>query len=199
MTKPALIIDTSTPVIVTGATGYVAGWIVKALLDAGVHVHAPVRAPDQPEKIAHLVALAKAAPGEITFFKADLLAEGSYAEAMAGCGTVFHTASPFLSAVNDPQTELVDPALLGTKNVLNQANQTPSVKRVVLTSSVVAMYGYNAEIADFPGGKLSETAWNTTSSLTENAYSYSKTLAEQEAWKIAKAQNAASLSLKSPL
>jgi len=38
-------IDKTKPVMITGATGYVAGWIVKQLLDEGLHVHAPVRDP----------------------------------------------------------------------------------------------------------------------------------------------------------
>ena len=42
-------IDTSSPVMVTGATGYVAGWIVRDLLEAGVTVHASVRDPDNAE------------------------------------------------------------------------------------------------------------------------------------------------------
>ena len=40
-------IDTNKPVLVTGATGYVAGWIVKGLLEAGATVHATVRNPDR--------------------------------------------------------------------------------------------------------------------------------------------------------
>ena len=182
-------IDTSKPVMITGATGYVAGWIVKGLLDAGVTVHAPVRSPDDPEKTSHLLELAEASPGQIKFFRADLLEEGSYAEAMQGCSLVFHTASPFVTSVSDPQTELVDPAKLGTRNFLEQANQTPSVERVVLTSSVAAIYGDNADIAKAPGGKLTEDIWNTSSSLDHQPYSYSKTVVEREAWVIAKSQD----------
>ena len=37
---PTMLIDTQNPVLVTGATGYVAGWIVQKLLEAGVTVHA---------------------------------------------------------------------------------------------------------------------------------------------------------------
>ena len=65
-------IDTTHPVLVTGATGYVAGWIVKQLLDAGVTVHAAVRDPDNTAKIAHLQRLAEQAPGTVRFFRADL-------------------------------------------------------------------------------------------------------------------------------
>lgn len=182
-------IDKSKPVMVTGATGYVAGWLVKKLLDEGLTVHAPVRDPDNPDKLKYLNEVAAQAPGEIKYFKADLLAEGSYAEAMAGCELVFHTASPFIANVKDPQKDLVDPALKGTRNVLNSVNQTESVKRVVLTSSCAAIYGDNIDLESVPRQTLTEEDWNTSSSLEHQAYSYSKTVAEKEAWKLAKAQN----------
>jgi dihydroflavonol-4-reductase len=182
-------IDTSAPVMITGATGYVAGWIIKAVLEAGVTVHAPVRDPDNAEKVKHLQDMSDSAPGAIRFFKADLLEEGSYREAMAGCSVVFHTASPFTTVVKDPQKELVDPAQLGTRNVLEEANRVASVRRVVLTSSCAAIYGDNVDVAKAPNGILTEEVWNTSSSLTHNAYSYSKTVAEREAWKIAEAQD----------
>lgn len=181
-------IDTSKPVMVTGATGFVAGWVVKGLLEAGATVHAPVRNPDNADKVKHLLEIAREAPGELKLFKADLLADGSYAEAMEGCGVVFHTASPFTIDVKDPQKELIDPAVNGTRNVLEQANKTGSVERVVVTSSCAAIYGDNADCAQAPGGRLDESVWNTSSSIDHNAYSYSKTLAEKEAWNIAEAQ-----------
>ena len=182
-------VDTSAPIMITGATGYVAGWIVKNLLDAGATVHAAVRNPDNADKLKYLNALAEASPGTIKFFKGDLLDEGSYADAMQGCKYVFHTASPFTIDVEDAQKELIDPAKLGTRNVLEEANRTPSVERVVVTSSCAAIYTDNADCADAPGGILTEDIWNTTSSVDYQAYSYSKTVAEQEAWKIANAQD----------
>ena len=63
-------IDKSMPVLVTGATGYVAGWIVKRLLEEGVTVHAAVRDPDDRKKIRHLEELAAGLPGTLRFFKA---------------------------------------------------------------------------------------------------------------------------------
>ena len=92
MTSP--IYDTSSPVMVTGATGYIAGWIVKGLLEQGLTVHAPVRSPEDPKKVGYLQEIADNSDGEIKFFKADLLEDGSYDEAMQGCSIVFHTASP---------------------------------------------------------------------------------------------------------
>ena len=183
-----LDIDRSAPVMVTGATGYVAGWIVKALLDEGLTVHAPVRDPDNTAKIAHLAQLAENAPGDIRFFKADLLETGSYGDAMRGCATVFHTASPFTINVADAQRDLIDPAVRGTRNVLDEATRTQSVRRVVLTSSCAAIYTDAADCANAPGGVLSEEVWNETASLHYQPYSYSKTLAERAAWEIADAQ-----------
>lgn len=182
-------IDKSTLVMVTGATGYVAGRLMERLLQEGLTVHAPVRDPDNAEKLRYLNRIAADTPGEIRYFKADLLAEGSYDQAMQGCSVVFHTASPFITSVKDPLKELVEPAQLGTRNVLETANRTPSVRRVVLTSSCAAIYGDNADLKSTANGVFTEEHWNTTSSLDHQAYSYSKTLAEKEAWKIADAQD----------
>ena len=69
------------PVLVTGATGYVAGWIVRLLLERGVRVHAAVRDSKNAAKRAHLDVLARRSPGEVRYFDADLTAPGSYASA----------------------------------------------------------------------------------------------------------------------
>lgn len=182
-------IDKSKPVMVTGANGFVASWLVKRLLEDGITVHAAVRNPSKTEKYAHLDKLAEKLPGSIKYFKADLLTEGSYAEPMEGCELVYHTASPFTLEVKDPMKELIEPAEKGTANVLNQANKTESVKRVVVTSSCAAIYTDAIDTQNAPGGKITEEVWNTTSSLDYQPYSYSKTLAEKKAWEIAKAQN----------
>lgn len=182
-------INKNKPILVTGATGYVAGWLVKRLLDEGLTVHAAVRDPDNQAKIQHLVDMAEQSNGEIVFFKADLLNSGSYKDAMQNCQIVFHTASPFSLHVKDAQTDLVDPAKLGTRNVLEQACDTPSVERVVLTSSVAAMYGDNADLLEMENNTLTEEYWNSSSSVNHQPYSFSKAEAEKEAWKIAQQQS----------
>lgn len=186
---PTPIHDLSKPVLVTGATGFLAGWLVKRLLEEGCTVHATVRDPANSTRTDHLTKLATDLPGSITYFAADLLVGGSYRDAMEGCSTVFHTASPFISYVEDPQRDLVDPAVKGTRNVLASANDTESVERVVVTSSCAAMFGDIVDVTGEPGGILTEDAWNTSSSLTHQPYSFSKTEAERAAWEMAKAQD----------
>lgn len=186
-------VGTASPVMVTGATGYLGSWVTKGLLDAGVTVHAAVRDPQNASKVAHLNRLAEQAPGTLHLFAGDLLRPGSYDQAMEGCSIVIHTASPFIRAVADPQRDLVAPALQGTRNVLAGVERTPSVTRVVLTSSIAAMYGDAVDIRRYPGQIVTETCWNTTSSLSHEPYSYSKTLAEKEAWRLAERQDRWSL------
>jgi len=181
-------IDKTKKILVTGGSGYLASWIIKMLLDEGVTVHTTVRDPEDNEKTAHLKALDK--NGRLTVFKADLLDVGSFNDSIQGCTLVIHTASPFfISGFKDPELELIKPAKLGTRNVLEAAKQTPGVKRVVLTSSVVAIYGDYIDIKKTPKGIFTENEWNETSSIDHNPYSFSKTIAEKEAWKIAKSQD----------
>ena len=141
-------------VLVTGGTGFVAGWIIKHLVEEGVTVHATVRDPDDKQKVAHLVELSENNPGEIILFKSDLLERGSFNAAAKGCNIVFHIASPFLFKFNDPVKDLINPALEGTKNVLEAVNVTDSVERVVLTSSCAAIYGDADECEHAPNLSL---------------------------------------------
>jgi len=182
-------IDPSKPILVTGANGYVASWLLKRLLEEGHTVHAAVRDPKNKEKLKHLDLLAADFKGSIKYFASDLLKEGSYKEAMEGCELVYHTASPFTSDFDDPQKDLVDPAVKGTANVLNSAKEVSSVKRVVLTSSCAAIYSDAVDCQEAPNGELTEDMWNTNSSLDYQPYSYSKTLAEKKAWEIAESQS----------
>ena len=183
-------IDPSAPILVTGGTGFIAGWIIRYLIEDGRRVHATVRDPNRREKVAHLEALADKGPGTLKLFRADLLDADAFDDPMQGCELVLHTASPFtLGPFKDVEAELIRPALEGTRNVLEAANRTASVRRVVLTSSVAAVYGDAADLREVPAGVFTEDHWNLTSSERHQPYSFSKTLAEKEAWSIQSQQD----------
>ena len=146
-------INLSRPILVTGGSGYIASWIIKFLLENGQDVKATVRDKSNEEKVGHLVKMGEKYSGKLELFEADLLQSGSFEDAMMGSELVVHNASPFkLWGIKDPQKELITPALEGTRNVLYTANKTQSVKRIVLTSSVVAVFGDAIDIRNTPNG-----------------------------------------------
>lgn len=162
----------SPTVLVTGATGYIASELVAQLLDKGYVVKATAR---NLEKAAFLLQL----PGgdRVRLVHLDLLGEDEdFLAAIEGCDAVFHTASPL---TGDSEEAIVTPAVNGVNSVLLACSKTPSVKTVVLTSSVAAI-----EPQPDPLMK-NETMWSDPDEQRANrgmAYALSKTLAERAAW-----------------
>jgi nucleoside-diphosphate-sugar epimerase len=166
-------------VAVTGASGYIGSWCVKSLVEKGYQARGTVRSLKNPEKVQHLIDMKEI----VDLFEADLLVDGSFDECFAGCSAVFHVASPFQLQVEDPQKDLIDPALKGTLNVLESCRRV-GVKRVILTSSCVAIVEDESltNPEKYKDKVWTENDWNTTATLEKNPYSLSKVLAEKAAW-----------------
>jgi len=164
----------SRTILVTGATGFIAGHVIEQLLAAGDHVIGTVRDPAKAESTAHLRAMPGAAD-RLSLVAADLMADDPFS-AHTDVDAILHMASPYVMNAAEPQRDLVDPAVKGTLSLFEAAAKSPRVKRVVLTSSMAA-------ITDEPDGRvLTEKDWNTQSTLTRNPYHLSKMLAEKAAW-----------------
>jgi nucleoside-diphosphate-sugar epimerase len=171
-------------VLVTGASGFIAGHCVRELLEHAYKVRGTVRSLNAPEKIAHLRAFAERSSGSLAFVEADLGSDRGWKEAVAGCSYVLHVASPFPAEVPKNEMDLIRPAVDGTKRVLNACAESGSVKRVVLTSSVAAVaFGHGHDGA--PNAKVrTEEDWSNPDGC--EAYQKSKTLAERAAWELVK-------------
>ncbi|KAL5708077.1 hypothetical protein ACHQM5_018912 [Ranunculus cassubicifolius] len=177
--------DGTKTVCVTGASGYIASWLINLLLQRGYTIKASVRNPSDSTKIKHLYDLV-GAKERLHLFKADLLEEGCFDSIVDGCQGVFHTASPCFFDAKDPQKELIEPAVKGTLNVLRSCAKTPSVKRVIVTSSTAAVIFAGKPLS--PEVLVDET-WFSDPKICEELkrwYALSKTLAEECAWKFAK-------------
>lgn len=168
-------------VCVTGGSGFLGSWCVKILLERGYVVRATTRSPGKAEYLKNLPGAAE----RLTIISGcDLLVPGSFDAAIEGCDVVLHTASPFF-VKGGSEENLVKPALEGTQNVLNTCHNF-RIPEVVLTSSTAAVYAcYGTKPNDHV---WSESDWSDVELMKEydNWYCLSKTLAEQEAWKISK-------------
>jgi dihydroflavonol-4-reductase len=172
--------------LVTGGSGFVASHLILQLLQDGSAVHATVRNLSHDAKLRPLHRLQQQYPEQLQLFEADLLKPGSFDTAMKGCAVVHHVASPFLlpEKIKDGKQQMLEPALRGTQNVLDSVNRTPSVKRVVMTSTVGAIFGDYIDVLDMKDQTLSESYFNTSSTLENNPYHYAKVEAEKEAWRM---------------
>lgn len=170
-------------VAVTGAAGYVGSHVVKRLLAAGHTVHATVRDPSNSRVVGHLTELPGASQ-RLQLYKADLTQEGAFDAAFRGCDVVVHTASPYALDVPAGKEEesMIQPAVFGTTNVLDSVNRTPSVKKVVLTASVVCVWTDPYERGK--GHVFTEDDWNTSAHPKQTPYFYAKTAAEKKAYEM---------------
>ena len=160
-------------VLLTGISGYIGQHCGAELLNQGFEMVGTVRSLSKAD--ATRAAIAAVAPVEkLTFAEADLLSDDGWDKAMEGCGYVMHVASPFVLAEPKDENELITPAVEGTRRVISAA-QRAGVRRLVLTSSTVAM------ITGKPSGRYGPDSWSDTSANI-GAYAKSKTLAERAAW-----------------
>lgn len=171
-------------VLVTGATGFIAGHVILQLLHAGYTVRGSVRALPQPQQSqtpgspaplhvdrtisasAALADMVQTFEGRLQLVVADLTKPGSFDAAVDGCDAVLHVASPVNINPRDPD-DVIRPAIEGTRNVLNAALRearrrgatSEAPYRVIVTSSDAAIVSSGHR----PAGKVySEADWNTT-------------------------------------
>ena len=160
-------------VLVSGGSGYIAGYLIRQLVGEGWTVRTTIRNLGKAEAVRKILAVDDS---KLTFFAADLEADAGWAEAMTGCSHVAHVASPFPpNAVKDPQ-ELIRPAREGALRALRAA-KAAGVRRFVMTSSVAAIAYGHASLAR----KFTEADWSNADSPDTSAYAQSKTLAERAA------------------
>ena len=169
-----------TRVCVTGAAGFIAGHIILELLDEGYAVNATVRDLGDGARRAHLDALAERYPGKLQLFGADLLVPGSIDAALEGCGALIHTATAVILSSPEPQEKIIDVAVKGTRNVLDSVAGTPTVSRIVMTSSIAAVMSYKHGDRTY-----TEDDWCIDDDIRLNPYGMAKTQSERLLWAFA--------------
>ena len=135
-------------VLVTGASGYIALHVVDLLLKQGHRVRGTVRSLKDEHKIAPIKKLdtsSSSTPSMLELVEAELLNADSLKRAVQDTDYVVHIASPLPITNPADENEVIKPALEGTLNVLQAAFNAKTVKRVIVTSSGLAIAGYKWE------------------------------------------------------
>ncbi|KAK1987294.1 hypothetical protein LZ30DRAFT_646290 [Colletotrichum cereale] len=171
-------------ICVTGANGFIGAYCVAELLKNGYQVVGTVRSS---EKASLLATVHGNNPSLTAAIVPDITATGAFDEALKGCTGVLHLASPFGTSYENFEAELLRPSIRGTQTICQSATATPTVKRVVVTSSFAAVYDASKGLR--PGKIYTEEDWSPltyedgkNAPMTAVAYRASKKLAEEEAW-----------------
>lgn len=132
----------STPnLLITGATGHIGFRTLVEALKAGYIVHAAIRSAEKAAEILATPSIkAIGSDNKLSFVVVpDMLADKAYEKALEGITYVVHLASPLSMATIEFERDVIQPAVRGTINILLCAKKVPTVKRVVITSSLVAV------------------------------------------------------------
>jgi len=162
-------------VVVTGASGYIGSHIVANLLARGREVRATVRDSSDPERVDHLRAMPIGDGGSLEIVEMDLLDSESVNRAISGCREVIHTAAVVVLNAKNPQEKIVDPSVIGTRNVLGAIDSAGSVECLVHTSSTAAIRPKNW----VDGQVLTTETWADDSNIDNNPYGLAKFSAER--------------------
>lgn len=167
-------------VLLTGISGFLGGHVALELLKHGYSVRGSVRNLARADKVRATLVRHGADPAKLEFVALDLLSDTGWDSAMDGCRYVQHVASPFVLEQPRDRSELIRPAVEGTRRAVTSA-LAAGVERIVVTSSIAAIvYGHASTDRTF-----TEADWSNLDSRHLTAYPESKTRAEQEAWRIA--------------
>lgn len=131
-------------VFITGATGFLGFAVLLKALRAGYSVRISVRLAAQATAIKshHLIAPFSSALSFVVV--PDITLPGAFDSALEGVSYIQHVASPLPNPTEDPENDIIIPAIHGTTSILNSALKYPAIKRVVITSSVVAILSNEA-------------------------------------------------------
>ncbi|KAK6823180.1 hypothetical protein RU639_006032 [Aspergillus parasiticus] len=186
-------------VLLTGANGFVASHILAILLERGYAVTATVRSQQKADDIIKTHSSWK---GRINFvIVSDFTSQGPFNAIFENLKVPFtyiiHTASPLNFNVKNIQKEMIEPAVMGTTQILESAHRHggTSLKRFVLLGSAVSVLN-SFEDMSREGRPYTEEDWNPVTATqaierqdTVLGYNVSKTEAEDAAWKFMKTNN----------
>ncbi|KAL5344293.1 hypothetical protein ACLOAV_010722 [Pseudogymnoascus australis] len=124
---------------ITGATGFVGFAVLLQALRTGYRVRISVRHESQAEEIKQHAKIQPYVSSLQVVVVPDITEDGAFDAALAGVTYIEHVASPLPNPTDNVERDIITPAIRGTTSILTSALKVPSIRRVVITSSVVAI------------------------------------------------------------
>lgn len=171
-------------ILITGISGFIAQHCAAQLLSKGYAVRGSVRNKSKKNEIIDSFKKNNISIENLEFCTLDLLKDEGWQKAMETCDYVFHIASPYSLKVPKDENEFIKPAVEGTLRALKFAKEA-KIKRLVLTSSIVAMIGEDSQ----KNKVLNPTNWTDLNWREITPYIKSKTKSEMKAWEFIQNQN----------
>ncbi|KAK5625326.1 hypothetical protein RRF57_001042 [Xylaria bambusicola] len=129
-----------TIILITGATGFIGFHVLLAAVEAGYTVRYTVRSQEKALVVASNPAIQKLALGKNRLSSVlipDFTLDGAFDTALEGVTHVIHAGSPVPNPAYNPTTDVFQPTLKISEGLLASALKAPTVKRVIITSSIV--------------------------------------------------------------
>ncbi|KAD2054429.1 hypothetical protein E3N88_41937 [Mikania micrantha] len=171
-------------VFVSGGTGFLASWMIKRLLEEGYYVNTTIKCRStsgSTKDVSYLTNLPGASE-RLKIFEADLSKPETFDAPIKGCIGVFHVAHPIDFEGKEPEAVQTEKSIKGGLGILQACINSPTVKKVVYTSSASTVVLNGKTHTD---QVLDEESWSDVDFIRAHfkdfgaSYFVSKTLTEK--------------------
>lgn len=170
---------------IIGGSGFIGSYITKIFLEENYKVKISSTDISNKSKYEHLQTLTNANNLEVCAL--DVRDIKMVEDFVKGCEILIHAGTPFKLDVKDPQTELFEPTVKGTRNFLEVISKSKDLKKVVFIASVAVWNTcFPLNPATYPADHIFTEEDTPCISEQDHPYGQAKLMADQEVRKFIK-------------
>lgn len=165
---------------IVGGSGFIGSYITKIFLEENYKVKVSSTDIKNKSKYEHLLSLTNAS-NNLEMVSLDVRDKEALEKFVKGCDIVVHGGTPFQLDVKDPQTELLEPTVTGTRNFLEVISKSKGLEKVVFIASVGAWNtSFPLNPATYPSNHIFSEKDTPYMNEQDHPYAQAKFLVGQE-------------------